>query len=358
MDIAWVSVRRPALALLLVACAQHVGHAHDISRSESTLEVNGREIHAALTLNLLDFHSMPELDKNHDGRISYAELDDSIERIYEAVQRHYVVRSTVPPAQTTVERYELLDQTAVRLHIVYRFDDTIRKLEVTSTLAEVTQPDHRHLMRVAMDGSIHNVVLDISAPRATFDETRGSLHLRTSLNLVRTGIEEVFTRFDRLAFLVGLLIATGTSRSLVMVVASFTVAQSIALALATFDIVVLPARLTESLVALGIAYIAIENLFRAGLIERNRIAFLFGLVHGFGFSTVLRQMQLPRRELGLSLFSFNAGIEIGQLVFVAIVFPLVLYKTSTRWHQEVRFAVSIGAVGLSLYWFVQRAFLN
>jgi hypothetical protein len=156
---------------------------------------------------------------------------------------------------------------------------------------------------------------------------------------------------------VGLLIGTERLRSLVKIVTSFTVAHSVTLALATFDVVVLPTRLTESLIALSIAYVAIENLLQSRVVERYRITFLFGLVHGFGFSTVLRQMQLPRRNLALSLFSFNAGVELGQLVFVAVVFPMTVYLASSAWRHSVRSAVSVGVVCLSLYWFVQRAFL-
>jgi len=85
------------------------------------------------------------------------------------------------------------------------------------------------------------------------------------------------------------------------------VAHSITLALATFNLVVLPSRFTESMIALSILYVAVENLVRRRNIDRWKITFLFGLVHGFGFSNVLREMQLPRADLALSLFSFNLG---------------------------------------------------
>jgi hydrogenase/urease accessory protein HupE len=174
---------------------------------------------------------------------------------------------------------------------------------------------------------------------------------------VRLGVEHIFTGYDHLAFLVCLLIATTTFPSLVKVITSFTFAHSITLALATFDLVMLPTRLTESLIALSIVYVAIENLLQFRAVERYRITFLFGLVHGFGFSTVLREMQLPRASLAVSLFSFNAGVEIGQIAFVSMVFPLVLFLSSRRWPQ-LRPAVSLSVVCLAVYWFVQRAFLG
>ena len=260
------------------------------------------------------------------------------------------------PIQTTVERYQLADETTVRLDLLYRFASDVTTIDVTSTLAAITQPNHRHLISVTTGSATHEAILDLDLPSATFDTAGGSSYLRTFGSFLRLGVEHIFTGYDHLAFLVGLLIATGSFRSLVKIVTSFTVAHSITLALATFDAVVLPTRVTESLIALSIAYVAAENLLRSRAIERYRITFLFGLVHGFGFSTILRQMQLPRRNLALSLFSFNAGVELGQLLFVAIVFPMMMYLAGSAWQNRVRSAVSFGIVCLSVYWFVQRAF--
>jgi hypothetical protein len=353
-----VNLRRSiTLALAFAAWLPAAAAAHPFSQSSSILVVSGRDVRVTLTLDLLDLHSMPDLDRNRDNRISYVELDDAIERIFEAVRRHYVVRAPGAPAEPTVERYQLAGESRVRLDVLYRFPGDVTAIDVTSTLDAVTQPNHRHLMSVRSGSATHEAVLEAARPRATFDATSGSSYLATFATFLWLGVEHIFTGYDHLAFLVGLLIATGSFTSLVKIVTSFTVAHSITLALATFDAVVMPTRLTESLIALSIAYVAAENLLRSQAIERYRITFLFGLVHGFGFSTILREMQLPRRNLALSLFSFNAGVEIGQLAFVAVVFPAMLYLASSAWQTAVRSAVSLSVVCLSVYWFVQRAFL-
>ena len=352
-----VLIRRLVLALLFVGGLSHPAQAHPFSQSGSRLVVSGPDVRASLTINLLDFHSMPDIDKNRDNRISYPELDEAIERIHAAVSQHFVVRSSGGLIQTTVERYQLADDTTVRLDLLYRFANDVTTIDVTSTLAAITQPNHRHLMSVTSGPFTHEAILDLERPSATFDTTGGSSYLRTFGSFLWLGVGHIFTGYDHLAFLVGLLIATGSFRSLVKIVTSFTVAHSITLALATFDALVLPTRVTESLIALSIAYVAAENLLRSRAIERYRITFLFGLVHGFGFATILRQMQLPRRNLALSLFSFNAGVELGQLLFIAIVFPMTLYLAASRWQTRIRSAVSFGVVCLSMYWFVQRAFL-
>ena len=103
--------------------------------------------------------------------------------------------------------------------------------------------------------------------------------------------------------------------------------------------------------------VAVENLLRKRTMDRWKLTFLFGLVHGFGFSNVLREMQLPRANLALSLFSFNLGVEIGQIVFVVLLFPAIedLIKSGWTW---LRPAVSIAIGLLAAYWFIQRAFFG
>jgi hydrogenase/urease accessory protein HupE len=181
--------------------------------------------------------------------------------------------------------------------------------------------------------------------------------VKTFWSFFRLGIMHIFTGYDHLAFLVGLLIVTTSLGSLVKIITSFTVAHSITLALATFNIVVLPTRLTESVIALSIVYVALENLLSMRAIQRYRVTFLFGLAHGFGFSNVLREMDLSRLHLGLSLFSFNFGVEIGQLAFVLMLFPLILYIASVGWRLQFQKAVSLVVMSLATYWFLQRAFM-
>jgi len=150
-------------------------------------------------------------------------------------------------------------------------------------------------------------------------EAGGRAYLRTAWNLFRLGVGQIFTGYDHLAFVVGLLIAAATFRSAIALVTSFTIACSITLALATFDALVPPARLTGALVAVSVGYVALENILSARPVARGWIAFLFGLSHGFGFAAVLRSMPLPRSSLALSLLPFNVGIEAGVVVVVAVV---------------------------------------
>lgn len=328
--------------------------AHDMSRSESRIDVRGHEAHVALKFNLL---AIPRIDANGDGVITYDELDPAIDRVYALIRQHYVLDASGPAVQVVLKRYDISEGHVLDLNLIYTFPRDIDELRVTCTLNQLEQPDHQHLISVDFGGDIHEGVLGGATTTVVF-KRGGPSYFKTIASFLKLGIEHIFTGYDHLAFLVGLLIVTTTAGSMIKVITSFTVAHSITLALATFDIVILPVRLTESLIALSIAYVALENLLGMRVIERWRITFLFGLVHGFGFSNVLREMHLSRSHLALSLFSFNSGVEIGQVLFALVALPLILFLTRSRWQLRIKPAVSLIVMCLAVYWFVQRAFLT
>ena len=188
----------------------------------------------------------------------------------------------------------------------------------------------------------------------------------------RQGLLAVFTTFttsgvhhiaigpDHILFIIGLLLLGGTLPRLLMIVTAFTIGHSITLALATLQIVDPPARIIEPAIALSIVYVGADNLLTGakGRDVRAWVALLFGLVHGFGFASVLRETGLPNRALGVSLFAFNLGVEIGQALIVAVVATALAY---VRRHSDAaaRFIVIAGSIVVMLagaYWFVERVF--
>ncbi len=344
-------MRLAASLVLAILPAQ----AHDMARSESKIEIKDREVHVVLTLNLLELRD-PVLRFDPTGRMTVDDLDRDIGAIYESVKRHYILRNPDAPVRATLERYVLIDGHAVHMEILYVFEHQVTTLEVTSRLDQVMAPGHQHLLTVMLNGTLHEGVLNAGSPQATFTGF-GATRLQTMWKFVRLGVEHIFTGYDHLAFLLGLLVATATLGSLIKVITSFTIAHSITLALATFNVVILPSRLTESVIALSIFYVAAENLLDFRVMKRYYITFLFGLVHGFGFSNVLRDMDLPRSSLALSLFSFNLGVEIGQVTFVLLIFPLVQDLVRSGW-KRLQPAVSVCIGVLAVYWFLQRAFLG
>ncbi|HEY7956114.1 MAG TPA: HupE/UreJ family protein [Polyangia bacterium] len=151
------------------------------------------------------------------------------------------------------------------------------------------------------------------------------------------GIAHIFTGYDHLAFLFGLLAVAGFAtlsgglKYVLGIVTAFTVAHSITLIASGLDLIRLPPSIVEPAIALSIAYVAVENLLVEHPKHRWLLTFCFGLVHGFGFASVLREIGLPSRGLVLSLFSFNVGVELGQLAVVALVAPVLYLLYRARW---------------------------
>ena len=176
---------------------------------------------------------------------------------------------------------------------------------------------------------------------------------------VPAGIHHILIGPDHLLFLVGLLLLGGSIRRLLLVVSAFTVAHSITLSLAALNIVTPSARLIEPAIALSIVYVGVDNLMVGrGRDMRAWIAFAFGFIHGFGFASVLREMNLPSQALGWSLFSFNLGVEIGQLLVVVVVASalMALRSRNEAASRRLAFAGSVAVILVGTFWFVQRVF--
>jgi hypothetical protein len=140
-------------------------------------------------------------------------------------------------------------------------------------------------------------------------------------------------------------------------VTAFTIAHTLTLGLSMYGLVSLPSRLVETLIALSIAYVAIENIVTSELKPwRPVLVFGFGLLHGLGFAVVLRELGLPQGEFVTALFSFNIGVELGQLSVIAMAFLAVGWFRERSWYRRAIVLPASLAISLvGLYWAAQRA---
>jgi hydrogenase/urease accessory protein HupE len=174
---------------------------------------------------------------------------------------------------------------------------------------------------------------------------------------IPAGVHHILIGPDHILFLIGLLLLGGSLGKLVRIITAFTIGHSITLSLAALDIVTLPAALVEPAIALTIIIVGADNLLRGqGRDLRFWMALAFGLIHGFGFASVLKDFGLPQSALGWSLFSFNVGVEIGQLAVVVVVASLLaaIRQYSPKVGQRVAVAGSVVVIGAGAYWFVER----
>jgi hypothetical protein len=154
---------------LAVAALTVVTSAHDFSASESVLEIDGATVRSRLSINLLE---LPGVDSNGDGRISYDELDNAIERVFGAIKEHYVLAAPDPPSAIVADRSDIVDDHVLQMVIRYSFGHSVDRLEVTSTLDRLLGAGHQHLASMKIDGEFQRDVLDPAHPSAHFDARR------------------------------------------------------------------------------------------------------------------------------------------------------------------------------------------
>jgi hydrogenase/urease accessory protein HupE len=182
--------------------------------------------------------------------------------------------------------------------------------------------------------------------------------LRIAWRYLLLGFTHIMPKgLDHMLFVLGIYLLSGRMRSVLSQVSAFTVAHSITLGLSMYGVVAVSPRVVEPLIAISIAYVAIENIFLAEL-KRRRIAlvFTFGLLHGMGFAGALKELGLPHTEFLTALLTFNIGVEVGQLSVITAAFLLVGWHCANRtWYRR---AVVVPASAMiactAVYWTVHR----
>ena len=189
----------------------------------------------------------------------------------------------------------------------------------------------------------------------------GHLQPMTRLQVSREYLGLGFTHIvpkglDHILFVIGLFLLSTKFKPLLLQVTAFTLAHTITLGLTIFGVFSLAPSIVEPLIALSIAYVAVENLVTTELKPwRVALVFAFGLLHGMGFAGVLTDLGLPRDELVTALLTFNAGVEIGQLAVIGVAFVSVGGMMDREWYRRrVVIPVSLVIAAVGLYWTVER----
>ena len=332
--------------------------AHPVPFSYLDLRLQPDAIEGTLVAHIFDLA--------HDLRIEPAErlLDPAVaSQQSAAIAQLFAGRLTVAANGVTLtpqwsSAQVIADRQSLKLAVRYALSSKAGTVGITASMFPY-DPQHQTFLNIYEGSALTQAILDRG--RTGFEYFAGTRQGAFAVvqKFLPAGIHHILVGPDHLLFLVGLLLLGGTVRQLAVIVTSFTVAHSITLSLAALNIVSPPARLIEPAIALSIVYVGADNLLkRDGRDVRAWIAFAFGFVHGFGFANVLREMDLPARALGWSLFSFNVGVEIGQLLVVAVVATALaaLRARSEAAGRQLAFAGSIVVMAAGAFWFVQRVF--
>ncbi|MDB4967235.1 MAG: conserved rane protein of unknown function [Myxococcales bacterium] len=349
-------------ALVLALAAAAPARAHQSSVTYVEVAVAARDVRVTLQISNRDLYEALALD-DKERAATRAEVEQARPRVLEYVAARVHVRNgdaACPPAARELSFADKSDGFFVVTRIDYACKRTAADLAITYDLFFDLDPMHQGLARIALPGQPERQHVFRGASRELRLDRPVTLwdHLRDYLLL---GMEHIFTGYDHLAFLLGLLlVATARGlrdgmRYILGVVTAFTVAHSVTLISAGLGLVRLPPGIVEPAIALSIAYVAVENLAVKEPRHRWLLTFGFGLVHGFGFASVLSEIGLPPSGVVPSLISFNVGVELGQLSVVAVVAPILLWLVPRLGlAARVRSVGSVALLVFSTLWFFER----
>lgn len=215
-----------------------------------------------------------------------------------------------------------------------------------------------------LSGETQVLSLTSAAPHVRVSANpQGGVTFRGVVSFVRVGLTHIWLGWDHLLFVLGLLWFAESWRTLLKTVTAFTVAHSVTLASASLGLFVLPTQPVEAVIALSIAFLAVEMVRegRGGKPSVTRrapwvVAFGFGLLHGFGFASALSELELGKSALPLPLLCFNVGVELGQLLFVALLLALrpVWQRLQTVFGARVALAGQYAIGTAAMFWFFER----
>lgn len=306
----------------------------------------------------------------HDPGLSAAEVRVAGDRIVAEVSFAPQDLAGIQPVDLLTiadDRRELERRSVTRkqadsnsVHFVLEFSSsTSGELRISAPVLSRLPRGHKQFCTVYDSESkvLGERMLSAEANGLTIDVRTTSAGVGSLFRFLVLGVEHILTGYDHLAFLLALLLGGGSLRRNVKIITSFTVAHSLTLALATFSLINIPPALVEPVIAASIVFVGLENLFRRRVADRWLVTFVFGLVHGLGFASALRELGIGGLGLraAVPLLSFNLGVELAQIAMAAVVLPLV-------WKLEQRPAFALKHVpALSLlitfagvYWLLAR----
>ena len=399
------------IAFLFLLCAWcSPAQAHKPSDSYLAISVQGQQITGQWDIALRDLDFAIGLDGNGDGALTWDEIRARHPQIAAyALQRLHI--ATAKGACTLQPGEQLIDNHTDGAYSVLRFTASCpgttapASLDIGYTLFADLDPQHKGLLKLSHDGETQTAIFDPDSPRQTLSMAAPD-RLAQFGAYVKHGIWHIWIGYDHILFLLSLLLpavllkgttdacgpqmqlndaAESRGRSLrdrdaphwgasprrvrphisaaslraafidvLKVVTAFTLAHSITLTLASLSLISLPSRWVESAIAASVVLAALNNLLPLFRGRRPVAAFVFGLIHGFGFASVLRDLGLPQSALVSSLFGFNVGVEIGQLAIVAVFLPLAWWLRKSWFYRQLFTWGSLAIALVAAIWLVER----
>ena len=370
---------RPFLLALLLLLPLAVS-AHNLGNSYLFINQDNT---GALVLRwdiaLSDLEFVVGLDSNLDQQISWQEVKEKQAAITAYAYAHLSLKQNNQPCPLSTESLQIVQHSDGYYVVINSKSDCVDSSKNTDSIGALTL---NYSLMFAANAQHRGIILDQRAKDssntyiASIDQQQIQLKKTPNrfaqfVTFIGQGIWHILIGFDHILFVISLMLpvvlvyknqqwqAVQTLKpalsSLLRIVTVFTLAHSITLTLATFDLVTLPSRWVESAIALSVIVMALNTIKPIFTHARWSIVFLFGLIHGFGFASVLNDLNLDQGALLLSLLGFNIGVEIGQFLILLLLFPVAYGLRKTRFYRQ--FVLMGGSVLIALVatvWLVQR----
>ncbi len=335
--------------------------AHDPGLSVATAKFGESGLKIHLAMSPTDVQFLTPVDANHDGTISSEELAAARPQLEAIGHEAFAVKSGSQILSATEVKIQNDNTGAIQFEIFYP-GPIAGEIMIRSGILNRLARGHRQFLSIR---DRENKLLAEEMLDVTHDAYAVALVSKFSAPAVQhsfkdfliLGIMHIATGYDHVLFLLGLLIVGGSFKSALKIITAFTVAHSLTLALATMNLINISPSIIEPLIAVSIIFVGVENLLRRNMDKRWLLAFGFGLVHGCGFATALRDLGIGSDGTGIfvPLFAFNFGVEICQMTLAAVLLPLI-WKLRER-PQVVRRLMPTGSCLIALagaWWLLQR----
>lgn len=364
------------LLLLLFLCSQSwLAHAHKPSDSYLNFSVEGNTVSGQWDIALRDLDFAIGLDANGDAAITWGEVRAKLSEIDAYATARLALQSAGKSCPINMTDH-LIDDHTDGAYVVLRFKAVcaapITALQARYGLFFDVDPLHKGLLQLQYQGISRTAIFSPERALQEFSLATPS-RFGQFIDYAREGVWHIWVGFDHILFLLALLLPAVLVRqrerwegvpafkpaffSVLKVVTAFTLAHSITLTLAALGVISLPSRWVESTIAASVVIAALNNIYPLFRERRWMMAFLFGLIHGFGFASVLTDLGLPKSALVVALVGFNFGVEIGQMAIVAVFLPVAFYlRRSTLYRRVIFLGGSIAIAILASGWLTERVF--
>jgi hydrogenase/urease accessory protein HupE len=361
------------IAVIFLLSYAEFSAAHDPGLSSTDLIIKAQGVDAKITFSVQDVEALVPMDSDQDAEVTAAEQNAAKPKITAWVQQGVQLTldgQVVQPSAAGVVSFDEQNNAHIDLHYA---QTPSKQLQLQANFLSKLPAGHKQFVTLKNEAgqgigekmlsqADNTITQAFPVADASILSVEGTPTASTFSDFLLLGIEHILTGYDHLLFLFSLLIVTRSFLPALKIITFFTIAHSITLGLAGLNIVDIPSSIVEPLIAATIIYVALENIVRGDNPKgRQWLTFFFGLVHGFGFAAVLREMGISSYETGilLPLFSFNLGVEIGQITVAAVFLPIIwwLHKKPLI-EPKLTPVCSVLASVAGAYWLIERTLLS